>query len=75
MCDHQPVVGREGRRQKMPAQRAVEEPHFALLGNSTLNTNKQSEVYDDFPPHRRSENENLSRMFVNVNRTPGVQFL
>lgn len=40
MCDHQPVVGREGRRQKVPAQRAVEEPYFTLLGNNAFKKEK-----------------------------------
>lgn len=36
MCDHQSVVGDERGRQEVPAQRAIEEPHFTLLGHDTL---------------------------------------
>lgn len=35
---HQSVVGGEGSRQEMPAQRAIEEPHFTLLSYNTCET-------------------------------------
>lgn len=35
VCDHQSVVGDESGRQEMPAQRAIQEPDFTLLGYDT----------------------------------------
>lgn len=42
---HQSIVGGEGCRQKMPAQRAIDEPNFTLLGYNTCKT--QSKLLND----------------------------
>lgn len=40
VCDHQSVVGGERGREEMPAQRAVKEPNFTLLGYNTWKRQK-----------------------------------